>query len=297
MYQVCILMATYNGGKFLYDQIDSLLKQRGVEIKILVRDDGSKDNTLEILNEYQQKKCLTWYSNGHKNVQGSFLDLCQHAPNADFYAFCDQDDVWDEDKLFVATNALSKKVADKPLLYYCGQRLVDENLKLLSIHKISKKRNDYTNFLISNIAGCTAVFNKKLLDAVNCCNPQFILMHDSWIFKICLALGGEYIVDSEPHINYRQHGNNTVGLKNGIKNKLHQMMRYLNDFKIQKQIQCLYSNYAEKMTPEYKKLSEDICNYDKSLIQWLNLLLSKKFNFKNLPLDFIVRLKILIRKL
>lgn len=297
MYKIGVLMATYNGAKYLREQIDSLLRQKGVNIEILVRDDGSKDDTLQILEEYKAKGLLNWYQNGHKNVQKGFLDLCKNAPMADFYAFCDQDDVWDDDKLLIAVNALSHKPQDKPSLYYCGQRLVDENLNLLSVHKVSDKRSPHTNFLISNIAGCTTVFNKTLLNAINSCNPDFILMHDSWVFKVCIALGGNYVVDPEPHLNYRQHGNNTVGLKGGVKSKLRQLIRYIKVFKIQKQIQNLYSHYSSEMTPEYQKLSTTICNYDKSFTNWFQLLVSKDFDFKNPFLNLTVRLKILLRKL
>lgn len=297
MNSVCVLMATYNGSKYLREQIDSLIRQVGVVVTILVRDDGSSDNTTVILQEYKEKGLLDWYSNGHKNVQKGFLDLCKKAPKADFYAFCDQDDVWDEDKLKIATDYLSGKDQEIPLLYYCGQKLVDENLQLMSVHKVSDKRSAHTNYLISNVAGCTMVFNKRLLDAVNSCDPDFILMHDSWVFKVCLALGGEYVVDPEAHINYRQHGNNTVGLKGGLKSKLHQMKRYITVFEIQRQLQNLYANYSTEMTPEYLSLTEQICNYDKSFANWMKMLFSKDFDFKNGSLNLTVKLKVLLRKL
>ncbi|MDO4160917.1 MAG: glycosyltransferase, partial [Prevotellaceae bacterium] len=297
MKKVVILMSTYNGERYLHEQIKSLLAQKGVEIDIFVRDDGSTDNTTEILKEYEKEGILRWYFNGHKNVQKSFLDLCKKAPKADYYAFCDQDDIWDDDKLLVATQALNNKSSDKPLIYYCGQRLVDVNLNLLSIHKVSNNRSDHTNFLISNVAGCTTVFNSKLLDLINSSNPDFILMHDSWIFKVCLAMNGEYVVDPEPHISYRQHDNNTVGLKGGIKSKIRQAMRYINVFEIKKQTQNLYDNYAQSMTPEYKDLAEKICSYDSSFGNWIKMLFCKDFDFKNTSLNIIVRIKILLKKL
>ena len=297
MKKVLVLLSTYNGEKYLCEQIDSLLNQKDVEIGILVRDDGSSDDTINILEDYKKRGVLQWYSNGHKNVQKSFLDLCKHAYQADYYAFCDQDDVWDDDKLIIAVKALEKRTKNIPLLYYCGQRLVDENLNLLSIHRVSNSRSPHTNFLISNVAGCTMVFNRILLEIVKMSEPNFILMHDSWIFKVCLALGGDYVVDSEPHISYRQHGNNTVGLKGGIMNKFHQMLRYLNAFKIQKQVQCLYDNYANEMVPEYKLLSGTICNYNKSFSNWIRFLFNKEFDFKSLSLNIVVRLKILLKRL
>ena len=178
---------------------------------------------------------LRWYTGEHLNVQKGYLDLLKNAPKSDYYAFCDQDDVWDDDKLLLAVTELDEMPVDKPAMYYCGQRLVDENLKLISVHRIASDRNAHTNFLISNVAGCTAVFNQALVDAVNSKSPDFILMHDSWLFKICLALGGNYYADSAAHISYRQHGNNVAGLNGGVRGKIRQVKRYLDVFEIQKQ--------------------------------------------------------------
>lgn len=294
---VTVVLATYNGEKYLQEQLDSLLRQKGVSVKIFVRDDGSTDRTHEILDEYQSKGLLKWYTGKHLNVQKGYLDLLKNAPRSDYYAFCDQDDVWDDDKLLIAVTELDEMPAEKPAMYYCGQRLVNENLKLISTHKIASDRSPHTNFLISNVAGCTAVFNHCLVDAVNSAEPDFILMHDSWLFKICLALGGNYYADSTAHINYRQHGNNVAGLNNGVKGKVKQVQRYLNVFEIKKQCQSLLQCYGKKMTPEYRKLTEEIINYDQSVGNWIKFLKSKDFDFKSTSLNCIVKLKIFLKKM
>lgn len=297
MHSVTVVLATYNGEKYLREQLDSLLRQKGVDVKILVRDDGSKDGTTAILDEYKNRGLLIWYTGEHLNVQKGYLDLLKNAPESEYYAFCDQDDVWDDDKLLFAVTELVRFPKDIPSMYYCGQRLVDENMKLICTHKISDVRSPHTNFLISNVAGCTAVFNRVLLDAVNSVEPDFILMHDSWLFKVCLALGGCYFADSSAHINYRQHGGNVAGMNGGIKGKLKQMRRYLNVFEIQRQCKSLLSCYGNKMIPEYKKLTEEICNYDKSFGNWMKLLRSREFDFKSSSLNAVVKLKILLKKM
>lgn len=297
MCSVAIVLAIYNGEKYLQDQLDSLLRQTGVKVEILVRDDGSDDGTTLILDEYQNRKLIKWYAGEHIGVQKGYLDLLKHAPKADYYAFCDQDDVWDDDKLLCAVAELEQMPVEKPLIYYCGQRLVDENLNLLSIHNIDVRRSPYTNFLISNVAGCTAVFNKNLLDAVNYANPDFILMHDSWVFKVCLVLGGRYYADSSVHISYRQHGNNVAGLNGGIRGKIRQAKRYINTFKIQKQLQNLVLCYGDKMIPEYRQLASLVCDYDKSFNNWIRLLLYRGFNFRSRGLNCIVKIKIFMKKL
>lgn len=294
---VTVVLAAYNGEKYLRQQIDSLLRQEGVQLKILVRDDGSTDGTISILEEYKTKGQLEWYTGEHLNVQKGYLNLLKNAPESEYYAFCDQDDVWDYDKLLIAVTELENLPKGKPSMYYCGQRLVDENLKLLSTHKISADRSPHANFLISNVAGCTTVFNRVLLDAVNSVEPEFILMHDSWVFKVCLALGGSYIADPSAHIDYRQHGGNVAGLNGGLKGKIHQVKRYINVFEIKEQVESLCECYGDRMIPEYKKLAKEICEYDESVGNWIKLLGTKEFDFKSSSLNGIVKLKILLRKL
>lgn len=294
---VSVLMATYNGEKYLREQIDSLIAQKDVNMAILVRDDGSSDSTPQILDDYKSKGVLSWYQGDHLNVQKGFLDLLKKSPDSDYYAFCDQDDVWDDDKLYVAVNRLEEYPHNKPSIYYCGQRLVDENLKLLSIHRVSNRRNAYTNFLISNNAGCTTVFNKALRDCVNQHNPDFILMHDSWVLKLCLAVGGSFIADPEPHISYRQHVNNTIGLDTGIKSLVWRVRHYIVDFKIQRQIESLLQFYETQMTDDYVRFAKQITQYNKSFTNWIRLLFNKQIDFDSRALNFIVFIKILLCKL
>ena len=162
---VLVLMATYNGEKYLNDQLKSIFNQTGVLVKVLVRDDGSTDNTISILEDWSKTNNLEWYTGEHLNVQFGFYDLMVHAKNYNYnyFAFSDQDDIWDSDKLYIALQHLQEADNLKPSLYYCGQKLVDENLNYLDTHYLNTKRNLKTKFIFSDIAGCTAVFNKDLL--------------------------------------------------------------------------------------------------------------------------------------
>ena len=159
---VLVLMATYNGEKYLNDQLKSIFNQTGVLVKVLVRDDGSTDNTISILEDWSKTNNLEWYTGEHLNVQFGFYDLMVHAKNYNYnyFAFSDQDDIWDSDKLYIALQHLQEADNLKPSLYYCGQKLVDENLNYLDTHYLNTKRNLKTKFIFSDIAGCTAVFNK-----------------------------------------------------------------------------------------------------------------------------------------
>jgi glycosyltransferase involved in cell wall biosynthesis len=296
-HSVTVVMTTYNGEKYLREQLDSLLIQNGVNIKILVRDDGSNDRTTKILDEYKNKGLLMWYTGEHLDVQKGYLDLLRNAPKSDYYAFCDQDDVWDNNKLLVAVTELDDLPKDSPALYYCGQKLVDKDLKLLSVHSLTTNRSPHTNFVISNVAGCTAVFNQILVDSINSANPDFVLMHDSWVFKVCVALGGNYYVDSGTYICYRQHGKNVTGIDGGLKGRIRQARRYLEKFEIQRQCSNLLKCYEKKMTPEYKELAHAICDYDKSISKWSSVLFTKDIDFKSISLNMLFRIKILLKKL
>ena len=297
--KVQVLLSTYNGEKFLSDQIESLINQEGVNISILVRDDGSNDKTIELLNQWQDKGILNWYSGEHLNAALSFIDLLNSANGADYYAFCDQDDVWDSDKLAVAIEKLEKFCKDAPSLYYSSLRLVDENLKTIKIHSIEVKRNLKARYIFSGVAGCTMVFNNQMLLKAKqfCPKGTSIIMHDSWIFKLCIAIGGQTIADIDSHISYRQHGNNTLGISPTNMQKFKRRLYYLLDSRVQDELKELASFYKDQMTAEYKKFTELICNYNKSFINWLKLLFCRGINFHHFGLAFLFRVKVLIIKM
>lgn len=166
--KVLVIMATYNGEKYLQEQLDSILRQKNIQVDILVRDDGSNDKTKEILECYSKNNKLNWYTGEHLNVQKGYFDLMKKSAKLewDYIAFSDQDDVWDTDKLYIAVQSLKPVNRGIPALYYCGQRLVDRNLNFLSNHELNDKRTLITRFILSDFAGCTGVFNRELLNAV-----------------------------------------------------------------------------------------------------------------------------------
>ena len=114
--KVCVLISTYNGERFLEEQIASIIAQKGVEVDILVRDDGSSDMTCSLLERWQKEGKLKWYKGENLGFARSFMNLLKTASGYDYYAFCDQDDIWLEDKLQRAVAAL-EKIEDKVKLY------------------------------------------------------------------------------------------------------------------------------------------------------------------------------------
>ena len=208
--KITILMSTYNGEKYLKTQIDSILNSKDVNPKLIVRDDGSTDNTISILQQYQSANQLTLYKGNNLKSARSFMTLLQNAPDSDYYAFSDQDDYWLEDKLSIAIESISQ-FNESPALYFCQTQLVDKDLKKIKSTNIKPYLTFGEALIYQFIGGCTMVFNKKLKEIVDKYNPTFLQMHDIWIYGIAQAIGAKIIFDKNPHIYYRQHENNVIG--------------------------------------------------------------------------------------
>lgn len=220
-----VLLSTYNGEKYLKELIDSILSQKDAEVDILVRDDSSTDSeTHNILDTYQREKKLTWYKGKNIKPAQSFMQLLRDSHETDFYAFADQDDIWLPDKLSSAINAISQ-YNDRPALYFSRTQLTDANLKAIKGPLIKPLLTFGESLVYKFIPGCTMVFNKKLRDIVNLYIPQYIPMHDIWIYSIALAVNAKIVFDEKPHILYRQHGDNTIGQGQGC---LHEWKRRIN---------------------------------------------------------------------
>lgn len=297
MEKILVMMATYNGEKYLQEQLDSLYQQKAVEVKILVRDDGSQDSTCKILEENAKKHNLIWYQGIHKNVAKGYFELMKKSAQEDFklYAFCDQDDVWDVDKLEIAIESI--KDLDTPALYYAGQRLVDEELNFIEEHRLNETRSLKTRFVLSDFAGCTGVFNRKLLDEVIKYEPDYMLMHDTWILRVCLALGGSVIVDPEPRLNYRQHSGNTLGLGHSLKATIKQIEQYINKYQVERATKELVRGYGGKIVPEYKEICSWICDYKVNKEYKRKLLDRKNIDFCKRGLNLVYWLKVILNKL
>ncbi len=215
MIKVCVLLSTYNGETYLREQLDSVLNQQGVEVIFFVRDDGSKDNTVNILKEYQEKGKIILNVGENLGFAKSYLWLNNNAPKADYYAFCDQDDVWESDKLLCATNKLEKLDNTKPNLYYSALKVVDKNLKMTypTSHEGFIPPTDeyvFASSLMQNwVYGCTMVFNESLREYTNSYN-QHLYCHDWTMYQIAAGMG-KVIFDETTHILYRQHGTNVFG--------------------------------------------------------------------------------------
>ena len=216
--EIVVLMSTYNGEKYIKEQLNSILGQT-YPAHVLIRDDGSKDETVNIIEDYIEAGAdINLIKGQNLGVKGSFFELIKLAPEADYYSFADQDDSWFKDKLEVAVTMLQSEErdlgCDVPLLYCGDTYLADGDLN--PIKKDAKNpRPSFGNALVENICtGCTAVINRALLEKIRECIPNAnkIVMHDWWLYLIA-EFYGKTIYDNEPHMYYRQHGSNEWGAK------------------------------------------------------------------------------------
>lgn len=211
--KVMILLSTYNGMKYLYEQIECIYNQDySGEIEILVRDDGSKDDTVKTLKNYPQQtnRKITVVADKNCGPQRSFLKLIKMAEGAGYYFFADQDDVWDLDKVSRAVGMLEKE--DAPAIYCGNYRHTDGDLKLLD-EKVIKTKPRFTPIkmlLYNQIPGCCMGLNEKLMALLRAINIDNVMMHDSMALSLACYCG-KVIFDERPTINHRIHGSNVVG--------------------------------------------------------------------------------------
>ena len=230
---IAVLLATYNGGQYLAEQIDSLASQDHKNIDIWLSDNGSSDDTLEIA----RKKAVNWKKGQFRIIQRDRLrsygrnatellesQLAQSRDNfvslilnqdihADYYAFCDQDDVWENEKLSRAVTQIREVRNNKPIMYCSRTKIIDRegNIKRLSI--LYQKYPCFRNAIIQNIAaGNTVVVNRKAMSILRKYSASGELVsHDWWTYIVITAFGGTALYDALPSTRYRQHGANVVG--------------------------------------------------------------------------------------
>ena len=227
---IAVLLSTYNGERYLREQLDSVLAQDGVDITLLARDDGSKDGTVSILQGYAAHHAnVILLQEENAGAEESFNRLCAYANEniqADYYAFCDQDDVWDADKLSVATKALARYEKEKPSLYFSNLRMVDSELNYIrNLFQPDEVKATKDMALLQIFTyGCTCVFNRRALECY-CSVERNQTFHDNWVYVLCAYLG-HVCYDPIPHISYRQHGTNLSGAKlSGLSLFLHRLSK------------------------------------------------------------------------
>lgn len=210
---VAVMLSTFNGGRYLEQQLDSILCQRDVEVSVYIRDDGSSDGTARILEAYASADRVSVSFGNNLGIGNSFMELLYSVPDTyDYYAFSDQDDIWDEDKLITAIRRLSE---ESGIALYASNLLCvdaeDRSIGLRFAPDVIFDGSLLSMICRSRCYGCTQVFNRELFLLLREKRPSTELMnarlHDSWV-SASAAAEGKVFFDREPHIHYRRHGQN-----------------------------------------------------------------------------------------
>jgi glycosyltransferase involved in cell wall biosynthesis len=214
--RVVVLMSTYQGERYVTEQVASILSQLPEDGRILVRDDGSCDGTLAKIEAFGDYR-ISVIRGGNIGFLRSFLSLIQAAPtDADMFMLADQDDVWLPGKIERAERYLKGRDA-VPRLYCSRMRLVDDDLKPIGFSPEWPRKPSFQNALVENVVtGCTAAFNRAALDLVQQHGDVELLYYHDWWLYLVIAAFGEVYADPEPTVLYRQHGGNAIGMGAGL---------------------------------------------------------------------------------
>ena len=296
---VLVLLATYNGEKYLIPLIDSVLAQKGVNISILIGDDCSRDNTLKIIEErYGYEKRISFYIN--KNNLGyskNFMTLMNNVGlyKYDYICLADQDDVWLDNKVISGIKLIQKEKANLPVLYSSNLTVVNAKLKVIKTMYHGDLITD--NALESYCTGCTIIFNNPALALIKEYPIDKVDLPHDYIIKNIALTCGKYIYDSNSYIKYRQHANNQIGV-----NDTHKFTKRVRKFfqPSSHHYSNLYKNirdcYGLDLLKKYEGVTYTMANYRRKLSCYLRLLFTNKYRKNTFSDNFAFKIAILFKK-
>lgn len=264
---ITIIMATFNGQEYIEEQLESIKAQTYKDWKLVVRDDCSKDRTVEILKKFakevEQEVIIKVNEKPSGSAKKNFARLLQDVQNDSYVMFSDQDDVWKDDKVEITYKAMmsaEKKYGKEiPLLVHGDVEVIDENGNVIadSMFKLSHIEADsgLSKLIIQNhVTGCTMMCNKSLSEGiVKYISDDKVIMHD-YFAALYASVFGKIIVIKRPLLSYRQHGDNSVGAKDN--NNIYYLIKRLGDgrknyknamIRSEEQIKFFLNVYKDKM--------------------------------------------------
>ncbi|SNT63987.1 Glycosyltransferase involved in cell wall bisynthesis [Tardiphaga sp. OK246] len=220
--KVVILLATRNGARYLPEQLESYRVQSHQNWELLVSDDGSTDETVQIIEKFAQSvpQKVALCEGPRKGFWQNFMSTvhCDEI-DGDLFAFSDQDDVWFAEKLERAVMWIAAQQTDQPLLYFSRTEIIDQQGNPTGLSPLFERRPSFRNALVQNIGGGnTMVFNLRARDALRQVPQDVqIVSHDWWTYQVIAGIGGTIHYDPLPSLGYRQHGENIVGSNSGAR--------------------------------------------------------------------------------
>lgn len=294
-----ILLATYNGEKFLANQLYSLLAQTYQNWRVLVHDDGSNDQTIAIIKQFALlDKRIILIEDGIKfgDAAQNFLHLLNKYSNSDYIVFCDQDDIWFESKLQLLYENIKNQQGGCAV--YCNAYSYD-GVKIIGDNVTSFKRKGLKDslFLNGGVQGCSLMFNKALKNDIGI-YPEFIWMHDHFITIFALTFGKIIYVDASLML-YRQHANNVTGNMNvTMRQRLKSFFNRRNPVIDQNHYDAnvsFFSTYKERMDDAQIKLFNSYFLFPRvNLLKRIFIIFKNSFKIGNWSLALFI--KTIIRK-
>lgn len=290
---ITVLLAVYNGEKYLKEQIESILNQSVKDVKIVIRDDGSTDNSGEIIESYCREypdriSCIKGEATG--SAQKNFAELLKNC-DSDYIMFCDQDDVWLSDKIEKTYNAMveAEQNDETPVLVHTDLKVVDDKLCEISpsffdFQKLIQKDITLPKLLVQNyVTGCTIMINRALKEKCGDI-PDECIMHDWWLALVAV-LFGKLVCVNEATMLYRQHAANQVGAKAAyglsfIKRKLATLDKVRANYNATYiQANALLKQYDAVLNITQKETIEKYCSIPK-MCKLKKIRIIKKYGFK-----------------
>lgn len=279
--KVTVLMSTYNGEKYIKQQIESILNQRDVEVNLFVRDDGSTDGTVEIINEYKTKSNVHLMLGENVGWKISFTELMHKVSFEEgrFYAFSDQDDIWKDLKLVRAVNMIK---TNEPALYHSNVSIMNDDMQFISNRFSDNFEPDKTfpkSFLDGFGVGSTMVFNANLLKLVQKYYPKKPTNHDAFVIALAYMFG-DVIYDKSSYIKYRRHAGAATSFgtikKADQPTLFERYKRYKRNPKLQFSVRAseIINGYANMLPDQELKLLKKISNYRSNIWSKLYILLN-----------------------
>lgn len=258
-------MCTCNGAKYLEAQLESILRQTHADWSLWVSDDGSTDETLVILKEFSRDLIQPFFliQGPRLGVSANFASLIQREDiKADYFSFCDQDDIWYPDKLERALKWHESVSAATPNLYGGRTRLVDSALRVIGYSPLFSRKPAFSNALVQSIMGGNTMVMNQTAKVLWLKTPRGmdIVSQDWWSYILVSGAGGNVYYDPVPFLDYRQHDTNIIGANTGWYARLKRLKRLVNgDFRkwTDKLMSVLGKIQNDVLTPENRKIFSD----------------------------------------
>lgn len=260
--RVAILLCTYNGSRFLDEQLASITAQDYPNWTLVVSDDGSTDNTLAMLEAWRARSLtsrLAVVQGPARGFVANFLScIANPSVAADYYVFADQDDIWETDKISRAVAWLDTVESTVPALYCARTRLVDSENRETGFSPLIIRETTFANALVQCIAGGnTMAFNEstRRLSAESGVTYG-VVSHDWWLYLVVTGCGGRVHYDQYPTVRYRQHADNLVGSNSGWRSRFGRARQlFRGHFRAwsDQQVAAL-ENIDQRLTPENREL-------------------------------------------